>query len=55
MTALQVTVDLDVIVRDELLSFLKNDSETRGSTILCTHIRCVSSLHPTLKNLIFFK
>jgi len=35
----EVTVDLDVIVRDELLSFLKNDSETRGSTILyATHI-----------------
>lgn len=42
----QVTVDLDVIVRDELLSFLKNDSETRGSTILCTSIRrFISSSH----------
>ncbi|KAF5363676.1 hypothetical protein D9756_000647 [Leucocoprinus leucothites] len=35
----EVTVDLDVLVRDELLAFLKNDSETRGSTILyATHI-----------------
>ncbi|XP_006460079.1 hypothetical protein AGABI2DRAFT_191849 [Agaricus bisporus var. bisporus H97] len=35
----EVTVDLDVLVRDELLTFLKNDSETRGSTILyATHI-----------------
>ncbi|KAF9451702.1 ABC transporter [Macrolepiota fuliginosa MF-IS2] len=35
----EVTVDLDVLVRDELLTFLKNDSESRGSTILyATHI-----------------
>ncbi|KAF8718318.1 hypothetical protein AX14_011901 [Amanita brunnescens Koide BX004] len=35
----EVTVDLDVLVRDDLLRFLKNDSETRGSTILyATHI-----------------
>lgn len=32
---IQVTVDLDVLVRDDLLKFLKNDSETRGATILC--------------------
>ena len=31
----QVTVDLDVLVRDELLTFLRNDSITRGATILC--------------------
>lgn len=32
-------MDLDVLVRDQLLTFLKNDSETRGSTILyATHI-----------------
>ncbi|KAF9462623.1 P-loop containing nucleoside triphosphate hydrolase protein [Collybia nuda] len=31
----EVTVDLDVLVRDDLLKFLKNDSETRGATILC--------------------
>ena len=31
----QVTVDLDVLVRDELLTFLKSDSEIRGSAILC--------------------
>ena len=39
----QVTVDLDVLVRDDLLSFLKADSEARGATILCeasqSHIR----------------
>lgn len=45
---LQVTVDLDVLVRDELLSFLKHDSETRGSTILCM-CACISVYHPTLK------
>lgn len=31
----QVTVDLDVLVRDDLLRFLKSESETRGATILC--------------------
>ena len=31
----QVTVDLDVQVRSDLLSFLKEDSERRGATILC--------------------
>ncbi|KIL70084.1 hypothetical protein M378DRAFT_68144 [Amanita muscaria Koide BX008] len=35
----EVTVDLDVLVRDDLLKFLKSDSETRGSTIIyATHI-----------------
>ncbi|KAJ8583777.1 P-loop containing nucleoside triphosphate hydrolase protein [Rhizopogon salebrosus TDB-379] len=35
----EVTVDLDVLVRDELLTFLRNDSIARGSTILyATHI-----------------
>jgi len=35
----EVTVDLDVLVRDDLLRFLKNDSEERGATILyATHI-----------------
>ncbi|KAF8627200.1 hypothetical protein AX15_004517 [Amanita polypyramis BW_CC] len=35
----EVTVDLDVLVRDDLLKFLKNDGETRGSTIIyATHI-----------------
>ncbi|KII94761.1 hypothetical protein PLICRDRAFT_148930 [Plicaturopsis crispa FD-325 SS-3] len=34
-----VTVDLDVLVRDDLLTFLRKDSETRGATILyATHI-----------------
>ncbi|KAG6861595.1 hypothetical protein C0995_014502 [Termitomyces sp. Mi166 len=31
----EVTVDLDVLVRDDLLKFLKTDSEQRGATILC--------------------
>ncbi|KAJ7591064.1 P-loop containing nucleoside triphosphate hydrolase protein [Mycena floridula] len=35
----EVTVDLDVLVREELLNFLKKDSEARGSTIVyATHI-----------------
>jgi len=35
----EVTVDLDVLVRHELLTFLKEDSESRGATILyATHI-----------------
>ncbi|KAL4245820.1 P-loop containing nucleoside triphosphate hydrolase [Abortiporus biennis] len=35
----EVTVDLDVLVRDDLLTFLKKDSEDRGATILyATHI-----------------
>ncbi|TBU28766.1 P-loop containing nucleoside triphosphate hydrolase protein [Dichomitus squalens] len=35
----EVTVDLDVLVRDDLLTFLKDDSEKRGATILyATHI-----------------
>ncbi|EGN93065.1 hypothetical protein SERLA73DRAFT_79107 [Serpula lacrymans var. lacrymans S7.3] len=35
----EVTVDLDVLVRDDLLKFLQHDSETRGATILyATHI-----------------
>jgi len=35
----EVTVDLDVLVRDDLLRFLKADSEARGATILyATHI-----------------
>jgi len=35
----EVTVDLDVLVRDDLLQFLKRDSEERGATIIyATHI-----------------
>ncbi|TRM67603.1 P-loop containing nucleoside triphosphate hydrolase protein [Schizophyllum amplum] len=35
----EVTVDLDVMVRDDLLNFLVKDSEERGSTIIyATHI-----------------
>jgi len=33
----QVTVDLDVLVRNDLLRFLKNDTETRGSILLCIY------------------
>ena len=36
--SVQVTVDLDVQVRDDLLTFLKEDSESRGSTILCMRL-----------------
>jgi CCR4-NOT complex subunit CAF16 len=31
----EVTVDLDVLVRHQLLEFLKNDSEARDATIIC--------------------
>lgn len=35
----EVTVDLDVLVRHELLEFLRQDSEARGATIIyATHI-----------------
>ncbi|KAH0587594.1 hypothetical protein H2248_006367 [Termitomyces sp. 'cryptogamus'] len=34
----EVTVDLDVLVRDDLLNFLKTDSEQRGATILCKQL-----------------
>jgi len=46
----EVTVDLDVLVRDELLTFLRNDSTARGATILyATHIYdgLTSGLCPT--------
>jgi len=32
----EVTVDLDVLVRHELLAFLKKETEERKATILCT-------------------
>lgn len=32
----EVTVDLDVLVRSELLAFLIKESEERGATIVCT-------------------
>jgi CCR4-NOT complex subunit CAF16 len=35
----EVTVDLDVLVRHELLAFLKNETEERGATVLC---KCIS-------------
>jgi CCR4-NOT complex subunit CAF16 len=31
----EVTVDLDVLVRSELLAFLIKESEERGATIVC--------------------
>lgn len=33
----EVTVDLDVQVRCDLLDFLKEESDTRGATIVCTY------------------
>ena len=33
----EVTVDLDVLVRDELLGFLREESEGRGATVLCEY------------------
>jgi CCR4-NOT complex subunit CAF16 len=32
----EVTVDLDVLVRHDLLEFLKQETESRNATILCT-------------------
>lgn len=35
----EVTVDLDVLVRADFLAFLKEETETRGATIVyATHI-----------------
>lgn len=31
----EVTVDLDVLVRADLIAFLTSEAETRGATILC--------------------
>lgn len=36
-------MDLDVLVRDDLLQFLKSDSEARGATILCTSFLSLSA------------
>lgn len=36
-----MTVDLDVLVRNDLLTFLKEESETRGATILCEQVLCL--------------
>lgn len=33
----EVTVDLDVLVRADLLEFLIEESETRGATIVCSY------------------
>lgn len=49
----QVTVDLDVLVRDDLLTFLKNDSEARGATILCKRtILCTTLIQKLRTNVI---
>lgn len=43
-----MTVDLDVLVRSDLLAFLRAESETRGATILyATHIFDGISAFPT--------
>jgi CCR4-NOT complex subunit CAF16 len=34
----EVTVDLDVLVRHDLLQFLMKETETRGATILCKYL-----------------
>ena len=38
----EVTVDLDVLVRDALLNFLQHESESRGATILCMYLLVLS-------------
>lgn len=35
LTGAKVTVDLDVLVRADLINFLIEESEVRGATILC--------------------
>lgn len=35
-------MDLDVLVRDDLLTFLKTDSEARGATILCMFVPSIA-------------
>lgn len=37
----EVTVDLDVLVRDELLAYLKEESESRSATVLCMRFTCI--------------
>ena len=49
LLALQVTVDLDVLVRDDLLTFLKKDSEERGATIVCMYL-CLVPRTPMCSN-----
>jgi CCR4-NOT complex subunit CAF16 len=34
----EVTVDLDVLVRSELIDYLVQESETRGATIVCEFV-----------------
>ena len=40
----EVTVDLDVLVRHELLIFLKKETEERQATILCTSLHESSAI-----------
>lgn len=40
----EVTVDLDVLVRHELLEFLKRDSEARSATIICQRASSPTSI-----------
>ena len=46
----EVTVDLDVLVRHELLGFLRQDSEARDATIICKHPSSPASIHVSLRN-----
>jgi hypothetical protein len=43
----EITTDLDLLARHELLAFLREESEERGVTILCT-ARCHRSHQPAL-------
>lgn len=45
---IQVTVDLDVLVRSDLIDFLISESETRRATIVCTSI--LESLHSSRRD-----
>lgn len=38
----QVTVDLDVLVRSNLIDFLVEESTTRGATVICEPFYCWS-------------
>lgn len=37
----EVTVDLDALVRAELLAFLVQESKERGATIVCEYRSCI--------------
>lgn len=44
MLKTQVTVDLDVLVRSDLIDFLISEAETRKATIVCESPSAFSSL-----------